>query len=107
VLWNSLATVLAENGRVEESITFYQEAFPRSELLAPLSQHRYAWSHLGQLDKALDCYNECFPPRVDPTEQMKASIRLHLSDRPGQIKEGFSEYEIRTISVSRLCASSA
>ena len=26
VLWNALATVLAENGRAEESLIFYQEA---------------------------------------------------------------------------------
>jgi len=33
------------------------------------------WSHLGQLDKELDCYNESLVRAVDPTGRWKASIR--------------------------------
>jgi len=97
VLWNSLATVLAENGRVEESITFYQEAIRLDPNFSRLYHNiGYAWSHLGQLGKALDCYNESLVRAVDPTEQMegKHSRSICLIGM-GQIKEGFSEYEIR------------
>ncbi len=97
VLWNSLATVLAENGRVEESLTFYQEAIRLDPSFSRLYHNiGYAWSHLGQLDKALDCYNESLVRSVDPTEQMegKHSRSICLIGM-GQIKEGFSEYEIR------------
>jgi tetratricopeptide (TPR) repeat protein len=97
VLWNSLATVLAENGRVEESLTFYLEAIRLDPNFSRLYHNiGYAWSHLGQLDKALDSYNEALARAVDPAEQMegKHSRSICLIGM-GQIKEGFSEYEIR------------
>ncbi|HTT98237.1 MAG TPA: tetratricopeptide repeat protein [Rhizomicrobium sp.] len=97
VLWNSLATVLAENGRVEESLTFYQEAIRLDPNFARLYHNiGYAWSHLGHLDKALDAYNEALARAVEDGEKMegKHSRSICLIGM-GQIKEGFSEYEIR------------
>ncbi len=58
MLWNSLATVLAEEGRAEESLIFYSEAQRLDPKFARV-QHNlgYAYTHLGQLDKALDAYD--------------------------------------------------
>ena len=54
ILWNSLATVLAEEGRAEESLVFYEEA-ARLEPGFARAYHNlgYAYQHLGQLEEAL------------------------------------------------------
>ena len=51
ILWNSLATVLAEEGRADESLVFYNEAV-RLEPGFARAYHNlgYAYQHLGQLE---------------------------------------------------------
>ena len=97
VLWNSLATVLAEEGRVEESLIFYQEAIALDPGFSrPWHNLGYAYSHLGRLDEALETYDEGLARAVDA-----ADIREGRHSRSicligmGRLEEGFREYEIR------------
>ena len=58
MLWNSLATVLAEEGRAEESLTFYQEALRLDPKFARVWHNLgYSYSHLGRLEDALGAYD--------------------------------------------------
>ena len=70
ILWNSLATVLAEEGRAEESLVFYKEAV-RLEPSFARGYHNlgYAYQHLGQLEEALANYDQALEHVVDPAER--------------------------------------
>jgi tetratricopeptide (TPR) repeat protein len=97
ILWNSLATVLAEEGRAEESLVFYEEA-ARLEPNFARAYHNlgYAYQHLSRLEDALVCYDKALELVVDPSERIETrhsrSICLIGS---GRLEEGFREYEIR------------
>src|ERR1700744_975290 len=97
ILWNSLATVLAEEGRAEESLVFYNEAV-RLEPDFARGYHNlgYAYQHLGQLQDALDNYDAALEHAVDPTEILESRhSRSICLIGAGQLEEGFREYEIR------------
>jgi len=97
MLWNSLATVLAEDGRVEESLVFYDEAVRLDPKFARL-QHNlgYAYAHLGQLDKALAAYDRALEIAVDPTERLETThSRAVCLIGTGRLEEGFAAHEIR------------
>ncbi len=98
VLWNALATVLAENGRAEESLVFYQEAIKaRSQLLrGSITISATRSRTLGMLDHALEAYGEALSRAVEFTEKMEGRhSRSICLIGMGQFAEGFREYEIR------------
>ena len=86
ILWNSLATVLAEEGRADESLVFYNEA-ARLEPDFARAYHNlgYAYQHLGQLEEALEAYDMALERVVDPSERMRdPPFAQHLPDRRRQ-----------------------
>ncbi|HZQ40903.1 MAG TPA: tetratricopeptide repeat protein [Rhizomicrobium sp.] len=97
ILWNSLATVLAEEGRADESIVFYNESV-RLEPGFARAYHNlgYAYQHLGQLEKALENYDLALERVVDPNERRETEhSRSICLIGAGKLEEGFKAYEIR------------
>ncbi|HEY5237601.1 MAG TPA: tetratricopeptide repeat protein [Rhizomicrobium sp.] len=97
VLWNSLATVLAENGRADESLVFYEESIRLDPGFSrPHHNIGFAYMHLGQLENALQSYDNALERAVDQTEiiEAKHSRGICLIGM-GRLDEGFREYEIR------------
>ncbi len=97
MLWNSLATVLAEEGRAEESLIFYHEAIALDpDFSRPWHNLGYAYSHLGRLEEALEAYDEGLARAVDATDirEGRHSRGICLIGM-GRLEEGFREYEIR------------
>jgi tetratricopeptide (TPR) repeat protein len=97
ILWNSLATVLAEEGRADESLVFYEEA-ARLEPGFARAYHNlgYAYQHLSELDKALVSYDKALELVVDPAERIETRhSRSICLIGLGKLEEGFREYEIR------------
>src|SRR6185312_17347300 len=86
-----------ENGRVQESLVFYQEAIRLDPDFSRLYHNiGYAFSHLGRLDEALEAYNEAQARAVDPAEQLEGRhSRAICLIGMGRIAEGFDEFEIR------------
>ena len=97
ILWNSFATVLAEEGRADESLVFYHEA-ARLEPGFARAYHNlgYAYQHLGMLEEALANYDIALQHAVDPTERRETShSRSICLIGAGKLEEGFRAYEIR------------
>jgi tetratricopeptide (TPR) repeat protein len=97
ILWNALATVLAEEGRAHESLVFYNEAI-RLEPGFARAYHNlgYAYQHLGQLEQALVNYDRAMELAVDVTERRETRhSRSICLIGAGKLDEGFQEYEIR------------
>jgi tetratricopeptide (TPR) repeat protein len=97
ILWNALATVLAEEGRADESLVFYDEAV-RLEPGFARAYHNlgYAYQHLGALEAALANYDKALELAVDPAERREtAHSRSICLIGAGRLEEGFREYEIR------------
>jgi Tfp pilus assembly protein PilF len=97
ILWNSLATVLAEQGRVAESLTFYEEASRLDTTFAkPLHNIAYAYAHLGQLDRALSAYDRALEITSDEIERIETThSRAICLIGMGRLEQGFTDYEIR------------
>ncbi|HMI94924.1 MAG TPA: tetratricopeptide repeat-containing glycosyltransferase family protein [Micropepsaceae bacterium] len=97
MLWNSLATVLAEEGRGEESLIFYQEAQRLDPKFARVYHNLgYTYTHLGQLDNALEAYDTALKlaPNANERRESLHSRSVCLAGM-GRLAEGFKEYEIR------------
>jgi len=97
MLWNSLATVLAEEGRGEESLIFYQEAQRLDPKFARVYHNLgYTYTHLGQLDNALEAYDKALKlaPNANEKRESLHSRSVCLVGM-GRLAEGFKEYEIR------------
>jgi tetratricopeptide (TPR) repeat protein len=97
ILWNSFATVLAEEGRADESLVFYHEA-ARLEPGFARAYHNlgYAYQHLGKLEEALANYDRALSHAVDPAERRETShSRSICLIGAGKLEEGFRAYEIR------------
>ncbi len=64
--------MLAEEGRADESIVFYEEA-ARLEPKFARAYHNlgYAYQHLSQRDKALAAYDQALELVVDPAERIE------------------------------------
>jgi tetratricopeptide (TPR) repeat protein len=97
ILWNSLATVLAEEGRAGESLVFYEEAARLSPGFARAYHNLgYAYQHLGKLEEALQAYDMALERAVDPVERRETShSRSICLIGAGHLQEGFRAYEIR------------
>jgi hypothetical protein len=97
ILWNSLATVLAEEGRADESLVFYQEAARLQPGFARAYHNLgYAYQHLGKLEDALQAYDMALERVVDPAERRETShSRSICLIGAGHLQEGFAAYEIR------------
>jgi tetratricopeptide (TPR) repeat protein len=97
ILWNALATVLAEEGRSEESVVFYEEAIRLSPDFARAYHNLgYAYQHLGRLEDGLANYDKALELAVDPTERREARhSRSICLIGAGKLEEGFKEYEVR------------
>jgi len=97
MLWNTLATTLAEEGRAEESLVFYAEAARLDPKFARV-QHNlgYAYLHLGRFAEARDAYALALDLVDSPYERIET---LHSRSicliALGELKDGFKEYEIR------------
>src|SRR5258705_10263286 len=97
MLWNSLATVLAEEGRGEESLVFYHEAQRLDPKFARVYHNLgYTYTHLGQLDNALEAYDMALKlaPNANEKRESLHSRSVCLAGM-GRLAEGFKEYEIR------------
>ena len=90
--------MLAEEGRADESLIFYEEAI-RLEPGFARGYHNlgYAYQHLGQLEEALDQLRIWrWTVSSDPTERLETShSRSICLIGAGKLEEGFREYEIR------------
>ncbi len=97
ILWNALATVLAENGRVEESLVFYSEATRLDPEFARFYHNfGYAYQHLGRLPEGLQDNDDGLARAVDPTEIREANhSRSICLIGMGRLEEGFKAYEVR------------
>jgi tetratricopeptide (TPR) repeat protein len=97
ILWNSLATVLAENCRADESLVFYEEAARLAPQFARAHHNLgFAYQHLSQLDKALVSYDKALELVIDPAERIETRhSRSICLIGLGKLDEGFREYEIR------------
>ncbi len=97
MLWNTLATALAEAGRAEESLVFYQEALRLNPAYTRVWHNLgYSYSHLGRLDEALNAYDRALALALLPAERLEAQhSRGVCLLGMGQLREGFSEYEVR------------
>ena len=97
ILWNSLATVLAEEGRADESLVFYEEAARlQPDFARAYHNLGYAYQHLGKLEEALRSYDMALERAVDPTERRETShSRSICLIGAGHLEEGFRDYEIR------------
>ena len=97
ILWNALATVLAEEGRAAESIVFYEEAARLAPGFARAYHNLgYAYQHLGQLEAAMAAYDKALERVVDPTERMETRhSRAICLIGAGHLEEGWRDYEIR------------
>jgi len=96
-LWNTLGTVLSDQGQVQQSMTFFDEAlridpgfakarYNRANARQPLGDHEGA---LADLDAAL-------PNAEGPYEAaMMTMARALTLMGMGRLKEGFETYEIR------------
>ncbi|HEY0267375.1 MAG TPA: tetratricopeptide repeat protein, partial [Rhizomicrobium sp.] len=97
ILWNSLATVLAEEGRADESIVFYNEAARLAPNFARAYHNLgYAYQHLSKMEEALLNYDRALELVVDPAERIETRhSRSICLIGLGKLEEGFREYEIR------------
>lgn len=97
VLWNALATILAEDGRVEESLVFYQESARLDPEFARIHHNfGYAYQHLGRLSDALEAYDRALTHAVDPAEIREANhSRSICLIGMGRLEEGFKAHEMR------------
>jgi len=91
---NSLATCYRGKGGRRELISIARRSGSIQNL--PASSHNlgYAYTHLGQLDKALDAMCGA-SARAQRNEKRESLIRRSICQSEGRLREGFKEYEIR------------
>ncbi len=97
MLWNTLGTVLSEQGDLEAAITFFDEAL---RLDSDFNKARYnrgnARMALGELDSALeDCETAMTQVRAEDERMMMQLARSTLRIARGEIGPGWDDYEAR------------
>jgi len=97
MLWNTLATVLSQDGRVEEGIVFYEEALRLDPKFARVWHNLgYSYVHLGRCEEALAAYNSALALSVNHHERIEAlHSRSICMMAMGKLEDGFREYEVR------------
>ena len=97
VLWNSLGTVLSDEGRPAEALTFFEEAL---RLDPGFSKARYNRANvrrpLGDTAGALEDLEAALPGAEGPYEvAMMNMARALMLMGEGRVPEGFEAYEVR------------
>src|SRR5258706_10728099 len=97
MLWNTLGTVLSEQGDLETAITFFDEAL---RLDPAFNKSRYnrgnARMALGELDSALeDCETAMTQVKAEDERMMMQLARSTLRIARGEIGPGWDDYEAR------------
>ena len=97
VLWNTLGTVLSDQGDMATALTFFEEALRHDPAFAKARYNRAnARQPLGDALGALEDIDAALPGAESPYEQaMMSMARAMLLMTLGRIPEGFEAYEIR------------
>lgn len=97
VLWNTLGTVLSDQGDMGTALTFFEEALRHDPAFAKARYNRAnARQPLGDALGALEDIEAALPGAESPYERaMMTMARAMLLMTLGRIPEGFEAYEIR------------
>ena len=97
VLWNTLGTVLSDQGDMVTALTFFEEALRHDPAFAKARYNRAnARQPLGDAPGALEDIDAALPGAESPYEKaMMTMARAMLLMTLGRIPEGFEAYEVR------------
>lgn len=97
VLWNTLGTVLSDQGDMGTALTFFEEALRHDPTFAKARYNRAnARQPLGDAAGALEDLDAALPGADSPYERaMMTMARAMLLMTLGRIPEGFETYEVR------------
>ena len=97
VLWNTLGTVLSDQGDMTTALTFFEEALRHDPTFAKARYNRAnARQPLGDAAGALEDVDAALPGAESPYERaMMTMARAMLLMTLGRIPEGFEAYEVR------------
>lgn len=97
VLWNTLGTVLSDQGDMVTALTFFEEALRFDPGFAKARYNRAnARQPLGDAEGALEDVDAALPGAESPYERaMMTMARAMLLMTLGRIPEGFEAYEVR------------
>ena len=97
MLWNTLGTVLNEQGEIAEALTFYDEALRLDSGFARARYNRAnARLSIGEVRSALSDVDQAIADNASPLDRpMMALARALALIASGQLKAGWDEYEVR------------
>lgn len=97
ILWNTLGTVLSDQGDMATALTFFEEALRHDPSFAKARYNRAnARQPLGDALGALEDLDAALPGAENPYERaMMGMARAMLLMTLGRIPEGFEAYEVR------------
>jgi tetratricopeptide (TPR) repeat protein len=97
ILWNTLGTVIGEQGDLATGVVFFEEALRLNPALAKARYNRAnAKLALGDVDGALVDVEGAMVDTQDPSEQqMMRFLRSSVMLAKGRIAEGWADYEAR------------
>lgn len=97
VLWNTLGTVLSDQGDMSTALTFFEESLRLDPAFAKARYNRAnARQPLGDPEGALEDLDAALPGAESPYERaMMGMARAMLLMGLGRIPEGFEAYEVR------------
>lgn len=97
ILWNTLGTVLSDQGDMSTALTFFEEALNLDPQFAKARYNRAnARSPMGDASGALEDVEAALPGAESPFEEaMMKMARAMLLMTIGRIPEGFEAYEVR------------
>ncbi|MBU3970291.1 MAG: tetratricopeptide repeat protein [Alphaproteobacteria bacterium] len=97
VLWNTLGTVMSDQGDMETALTFFEEALRHDPSFSKARYNRAnARQPLGDAAGALEDLDAALPGAESPYERaMMSMARALLLMTLGRIPEGFEAYEVR------------